>query len=382
MKVFFTSLFFLLTIILFGQQKPDIASYIKQYRDIAIGEMIRTKIPASITMAQGILESSYGKSPLAREANNHFGIKCKADWTGKKYFHDDDEAQECFRVYQHAEASYVDHSEFLLTRFRYAPLFDLSPTDYKAWAKGLKELGYATNPKYASILTTYIETYKLHELDQLALTRIEEQELLLIHSQSAQAKPAVVAEKAEVQEVPRANKELSEPITTKAEVLVINGIKAVKAINEEDPLQIAFDYGIDYSFVLAYNDLNNGERFKKGEYIFLQPKKNRAEVPTHTVKPGEAVRDVAQRFGIKLKDLYAKNLMNLNEQVYPGEVLYLQEKRTQPARTMSYYEYLRLQSRSEGTTQIKLDNTGSQYQVQHAIHFTLLPKSSIPRLTS
>src|SRR5689334_15396739 len=166
MKFVFT--FSFITLLSFSgltQTKPDIIKYIRQYKHIAIEEMVRTGIPASITLAQGILESGCGKSPLSTNANNHFGIKCKSDWTGKKYFQDDDEAQECFRVYEHAEASYVDHSDFLLTRYRYAPLFQLRADDYKSWETGLKEVGYATNPSYAQMLVTYIEGYNLHEFD-------------------------------------------------------------------------------------------------------------------------------------------------------------------------------------------------------------------------
>lgn len=187
MKTFAISLFtFLFFAAAQAQQKPDILEYIKQYKHIAIEEMVRTKIPASITMAQGILESGFGKSPLATNANNHFGIKCHKEWTGEKYIQDDDEANECFRVYEHPEASYVDHSDFLLTRYRYATLFQLPPTDYKAWAHGLKQVGYATNPKYASILTQYIETYNLHEFDLLALAQIEEREKLLMRVYSSE----------------------------------------------------------------------------------------------------------------------------------------------------------------------------------------------------
>jgi LysM repeat protein len=368
MKTLFTTLITVLSIALFGQPKPDILAYINQYQHVAIEEMVRTKIPASITMAQGILESGCGKSPLARQANNHFGIKCKADWNGKKFIQDDDEANECFRVYEHAEASYVDHSDFLLTRFRYAQLFDLPSTDYKAWANGLKELGYATNPKYATILTTYIETYKLHELDLAALAQIDEKEKLLTRSESDKH-AAAPATKMVVQETkPVEIAKTAEPVIVNyvKEELSINGLRAVRATGDEDPLKIAFDYGLDYSTVLAYNDLNNGERFKKGENIFLQAKKSRAEDAAYKVQAGESMRDVAQRFGIKLKDLYAKNLMKMNDQVYTGETLYLQNTRPEAARTMSYYEYLGMQNHRDSPTSIQLTEKSSQYRVQQS----------------
>ena len=157
-------------------QKITVEEYIETYKDIAMEEMRKHKIPASITLAQGIIESGAGNSALAREAKNHFGIKCHKEWKGKTYTMDDDERNECFRKYKNAEDSYRDHSEFLTTRSRYADLFKLDIMDYKAWAKGLKAAGYATNPSYANILITRIEMNKLYIYDQIAMGRITEKE--------------------------------------------------------------------------------------------------------------------------------------------------------------------------------------------------------------
>ena len=180
MKAFTTITFvFILVQSASCQMKQDIANYIARYKTIALEEMVRCKIPASITLAQGLHESGYGKSKLTTEANNHFGIKCKEEWDGKKYFLDDDAPQECFRVYDHAEDSYADHSDFLITRSRYAGLFELPITDYKAWATGLKSSGYATNPKYADILIKTIEDNNLTQYDQLGLAMIDAKEKLL-----------------------------------------------------------------------------------------------------------------------------------------------------------------------------------------------------------
>ncbi len=142
--------------------------YINKYQDIAISNMKNFGIPASITMAQGLLESGYGESQLASKSNNHFGIKCKSNWKGKKVYHDDDEANECFRKYDSVADSYADHGVFLTSSPRYAHLFNLDITDYKGWAKGLKKAGYATNPKYAELLISMIERYELHNLDSRA----------------------------------------------------------------------------------------------------------------------------------------------------------------------------------------------------------------------
>ncbi len=143
--------------------------YIEKYKHIAIDDMEKYKIPASITLAQGILESGSGKSTLALKSNNHFGIKCHKDWNGKKVRHDDDKKRECFRKYKHPEESFDDHSKFLTTRGRYSSLFDLSEDNYKAWAKGLKKAGYATDRKYPQKLITIIEDYHLSEYDKLVL---------------------------------------------------------------------------------------------------------------------------------------------------------------------------------------------------------------------
>ncbi|MES2620079.1 MAG: glucosaminidase domain-containing protein [Bacteroidota bacterium] len=376
MKVVPSILSLFLTLSVFAQQKPEVISYIKQFRHIAIDEMVRTRIPASITMAQGLLESGFGKSPLSRQANNHFGIKCKSEWTGKKFFQDDDEAQECFRVYEHAEASYVDHSDFLLTRYRYATLFQLPPTDYKAWAIGLKEVGYATNPKYAGILTTFIETYNLHELDLIALAQIEEKEKLILLCESVEpsaikTEPVPTATKSKHVEVQLLKSNGPVAVSGGREEFIVNGVRAVKAVGNEDPFKIAFDYNIDYSFVLNFNDLNKGEQFKDGEFIFLHAKKNAGEEPTYKVRSGECMRDVSQRLGIKIKDLYAKNLMKPNEQVYAGEILNLQNTKTQPPRTLSYYEFLKTQGQISRSSQYQVQQTDTLYSIAKKFNTTI-----------
>lgn len=152
-----------------GQRKEVIMQYISQFESLAIAEMQRTGVPASIKLAQGIHETQAGTSTLVQRSNNHFGIKCKTGWSGPSVRHDDDERSECFRKYETAEASFVDHSNFLKNSPRYFPLFDLSPTDYQGWAWGLKKAGYATNPQYAQTLIRLIEEYDLNQYTLLAL---------------------------------------------------------------------------------------------------------------------------------------------------------------------------------------------------------------------
>lgn len=315
------------------QPKQDIKNYIEKYKDIAIEEMVRCKIPASITLAQGLHESGFGKSPLAKEANNHFGIKCKGEWDGKGFYKDDDAPNECFRVYQHAEASYADHSDFLVTRPRYAFLFELPIADYKSWARGLKEAGYATNPKYPEILIHTIEENQLYLFDKAGIAMIGEREKAL-YPENAQnpilAKEpinAVAIKKPKYEHVHKENTPSpANANESPRKEYMVNGSRVIQAQANEDPLKIAYDYMLDYSHLLAFNDLGPGERFKEGENIFLQSKKTKGEVCTYLVQTGESMRDISQKFGIKLNTLYAKNLMNLNDQVYTGETISLQEK--------------------------------------------------------
>ncbi len=380
-------LFSLLSGLLFlganAQQKQDIVLYIQKYKQIAIEEMVRSRIPASITMAQGILESGAGTSVLSRNSNNHFGIKCKEDWTGGKYYHDDDKPQECFRVYNDPAESFADHSDFLLTRPRYAPLFQLSITSYKYWAYGLKEAGYATNPKYAQLLIGYIEEYKLADLDAMGVAMIEEREKLMAKGPVSEPVLAsntttkIVVEDVKPKEhhqhkevaanTANVSSETKKEDTKAREEFTVNGLRALKAQGNEDPFKIAYEYNIDYAYIMQYNDLATGERFKDGEYIYLQNKRSRGEDVSYTVKAGESMRDIAQKTGIKMRELYAKNNMHMNDQVYAGESISLQTKRAVTPRTMTYAEYLKLQTKMAAdqakNTQPVITNTNT-YQVQ------------------
>ena len=171
----FVSLMAAFGLIAASNSEISVLNYINQYNGIAVEEMHRTGIPASITLGQGILESRWGTSQLARESNNHFGIKCKGDWTGDTYYAKDDDYENgqlvasCFRAYESPEVSYLDHSEFLMSNSRYQPLFQLSKTDYKGWAKGLKKCGYATDKNYAKNLIATIEKYQLQRFDYTSI---------------------------------------------------------------------------------------------------------------------------------------------------------------------------------------------------------------------
>jgi len=334
-----------------AQQRKEVLEYIETYNSIAIDEMIRAKVPASITLAQGILESGSGKSPLSVKANNHFGIKCKEEWTGGKYYHDDDAPQECFRVYSSASESYVDHSDFLANRPRYVGLFQLPITDYKSWAHALKSAGYATNPKYASMLIQYIEDYNLAQYDQVAMVKLEQKETAPKVLEKKEPLVAKGESKVIVSDVKNHDQSKHFAIEIKNQdkgrkEVVINGVRATVAQGNEDPLKIALEYNIDYNWIMAFNDLTTGDRFKDGQYIYLQAKKNRGLEARYTVKSGESMHEIAQKNGIKLKELYLKNLMRQNDQPLAGEELYLHDKRIQAPRTMAYSDFLRQQDRA------------------------------------
>jgi len=380
MKAFTTITFvFILVQSASCQMKQDIANYIARYKTIALEEMVRCKIPASITLAQGLHESGYGKSKLTTEANNHFGIKCKEEWDGKKYFLDDDAPQECFRVYDHAEDSYADHSDFLITRSRYAGLFELPITDYKAWATGLKSSGYATNPKYADILIKTIEDNNLTQYDQLGLAMIDAKEKLLSPGAEnptvATASTETIAEPAKPAKKEKETKEtillpaksVNSTADAQQKTFIVNGAKVIKAQGVVDPLAIAFKYEIQYTLVLAYNDMNEGDKFKDGENIFLQSKRARAAEAQYKVQAGESMHDVSQKFGIRLKELYQKNVMVLNDQPVAGEVLYLQDKRTQAPRTMAYSDFLKTLNNNDTKASISNSSTGASTSADNTV---------------
>lgn len=305
MKYIFFTLFCIFTLNSFAQEevkvKITVEQYIEKYSALAIEEMYRSRIPASITLAQGILESGNGNSRLSTEANNHFGIKCKATWTGKTLYEDDDAPQECFRKYDAAIDSYRDHSDFLMNNKRYAFLFDLDSKDYKSWAYGLKKAGYATNPQYPELLITFIEKHKLHKYDEVKISEEEEKEK--------------AEEKAEV-------------IKTYGKEFMINGVPAITAKANESFAQIALNYDIKVFQLYKYNDLQKDDECHEGDTIFLKSKKNKAEVETSTFGKGDNTHKISQRFAIKLEKILSRNNLVLNQQPAAGQIIYLNTKRT------------------------------------------------------
>lgn len=251
-------------------QDSDYVTYINQYKDIAIEQMNKYHIPASITLAQGLLESGAGKSELARKSNNHFGIKCHA-WDGKRTYHDDDEEDECFRVYKNVRDSYEDHSIFLATGSRYAFLFKFAETDYVNWARGLKRAGYATSPTYADKLIEIIERYALDRFDR---------------KQSGKSR-------------------YLGPHTP----YIANDIVYVVARQGDTMLSIAEEFGISKRKLISYNDLYKGYVPVKGDIIYLARKHRKAKKPhtQHVVGEGESMHMISQKYTVRLARLYKMN---------------------------------------------------------------------------
>lgn len=280
--------------------KLTVEQYIEKYSALAVEEMYRSHIPASITLAQGILESGNGNSRLATQANNHFGIKCKASWTGQTMYEDDDAPQECFRKYDAAIDSYRDHSDFLMNNKRYAFLFDLDSKDYKGWAYGLKKAGYATNPQYPELLITFIEKHGLHKYDEIKRSEEEEKE---------QAE-----EKAQI-------------VKTYGKEIMINGVPAITAKANESFAQIALNYDIKVYQLYKYNDLQKDDECHEGDTIFLKNKKNKAEIETCVFGKGDNTHKISQRYAVKLEKILSRNNLVLNQQPAVGQVIYLNSKR-------------------------------------------------------
>jgi LysM repeat protein len=271
--------------------------------------MKKTGVPASITMAQGMFESDYGNSPLAKVAKNHFGVKCHKDWGGDTYYMDDDAPNECFRKYNSVEESYDDHSSFLRTRDRYKFLFDLSINDYKGWAKGLKQAGYATNPAYADKLIEIIERYSLQTLDQGGTPQPIADNKEEKHKEKEKKKEVVNED----------NKPIKVKITPRVKVLnglaTINNVPFVYVEKSDSYLKIAKQYKLELWQILEYNEAEKNDILHIGDIVFLNPKKGRAEVETHTVKEGETMYDIAQAYGVRQKKIYQMN------NIVPGTAL-------------------------------------------------------------
>lgn len=290
-----------------AEYKMTRPEYVEKYKDIAIKEMLENGIPASITLAQGLLESDAGNSALAMYANNHFGIKCHKDWTGEKYIQDDDAKDECFRKYKEAEESFNDHSEFLKTRGRYAFLFELRKTDYKGWAEGLKEAGYATDKNYPDKLIKLIDDYKLYQYDRMQEVAID--------------KPKKKTE-------PQIIKPTTSAISSSRKLFLNNNIKYVVVQDGDSYYKIAHDLDMRLWQLHNYNETGKQTCLQVGDIVYLQPKRKRSQKEeTHTVRFGETMYYISQLYGIKTRHLYKMNNMTEGQEPVAGQKIFLKMQR-------------------------------------------------------
>ena len=358
----------------------ETATYINQFKNIAMQEQIRTGVPAAIKLGQAILESQTGKSRLATEANNHFGIKCKTEWRGPKIYHNDDANGECFRVYDNADASYIDHSNFLKTRTHYSFLFKLDVRDFTSWAFGLKQAGYATNPNYPAQLIKAINDYDLAQYTLIAIEQKKKGIDFIITPAPAQAtdtpiKAAPVVQPAPTKEVasapaqtidtaikaapvvqPAPTKELSPaptkevapapakevaPTPTPATVsllentkVTINHTKAVLATKGSSLLAIANQQKISLSKLFEYNELAEMNILDQDRILFLEKKQKYGASEIHTTLGSETLYSIAQKEGIQLSSLLVLNPSIEKDSILPaGQKIKLRAEAAQKTST-------------------------------------------------
>ncbi len=292
--------------------KHSTRDYIRRYKKLAIAEMKKYKIPASITLAQGILESGNGNSSLAKNANNHFGIKCHDDWKGKTMKWTDDAHNECFRKYKSVDDSYRDHSKFLTNRGRYSSLFRLKITDYAGWARGLQKAGYATNKQYSKLLIRVIEENRLYRYDDKKYQRqvLKEDDSTQFYAENnAPIDPSKFQEQ-KVNGIQR-------------KIFTNNNVRFVFVKKGEDFASIAKELNM-YTWQLSkYNDLDKNATIREGQILYIQAKKNKATEKHHIVKNNETLHSISQLYGVKLKKLCKRNKLSENSSLRNGQQLRL-----------------------------------------------------------
>lgn len=305
-------LFLISTLQVFGQRNQNRVDYIEKYKLVAIEKMHTHGIPASITLAQGCLESGDGLSELATKANNHFGIKCHTDWGGRTYYKKDDEpGKSCFRKYDRVEDSFKDHSDFLRYRDRYAFLFDLEVTDYKGWAHGLKRAGYATNPQYAQQLIKIIEDYELYKYD------------------IGVDMPPSPSQLEAIKVVDPAKKSIWYKHSRNRTIYQKNGVAYVIANKGDTYGGIALEYNLFKKELLSYNDLVKDVPIAAGTVVYLERKKSKAakHLDIHFGESGDTYYSISQRYGVRLKSILKYNGKGKKDIVREGDKVYLRKKK-------------------------------------------------------
>ena len=313
-----TTFLFLMFALLLGTdifaQTGARADYIQKYAQIAVDEMNRSGVPASITLAQGILESGNGKSELARKSNNHFGIKCHSSWTGERVYHDDDEKGECFRKYDNVRHSFEDHTDFLVRGSRYDFLFDLDATDYVGWAKGLKKAGYATAPDYAGRLIKIIEDEMLYQYDRegdfpnggdLASGELKQKSGPVLDAKGRPVKNA------------------RQRFIVRRMMEAGSRVPFVVLATEERIEYVADSLNLSVAALLQFNDMSWETELKPGDRIYIDEKRGRGATKTTVVRAGETLHEISQREQVKLPKIYKYNGFNVGYQPMAGDEIRL-----------------------------------------------------------
>lgn len=320
----------------FAQYRNRVEEYIDKYKDIAMAEMARTGVPASITLAQGIHESGAGTSDLVQRSNNHFGIKCKTEWTGEKVYHDDDARGECFRKYDDPFTSYKDHSDFLRARKHYSSLFDLDPEDYEGWAYGLKKAGYATNPKYPQVLIKLIRDYNLQDYTLIVLGKKTAGE-----TDPAWVKLNAPADKEEVVLAKTSEGSNAAKKIYPQGVFTINETKVIAVARGTSYLKVAEENNLSLARLLEFNDLKDGDITTDDALLYLQRKRKTGANDFHVVTEGETLYDISQTQGIRLESLLEYNQLTANAAVDAGEKLYLKSQAPSRPKLAGLFDWLK-----------------------------------------
>ena len=300
-------------------QKISKQEYVETYKDFAVREMKRMGVPAAIKLAQGILETENGNSPLVKKSNNHFGIKCKSSWSAEGVSHDDDAPGECFRTYKDAEGSFRDHSNYLRGNERYAFLFRLDPRDYKGWAYGLKKAGYATNPRYPEMLIKHIEENNLQQYTMMAVNEVP-----FFDASKYKSDPEDKAFAAILKSSGSSNNQQASFVSnTSREKIEINGSDAIYETKGRSLLAIATENNINLNKLLEYNDMEKDGLLEQDQVIFLEKKSKEGDKDLYIVQNNETLYDVAQKNGIRLQNLYEYNDLKGDEKIFAGSKLKL-----------------------------------------------------------
>ena len=324
-----------------GAAKNPRQAYVDRYYPLAVLEMQRTGVPASITLAQGLLESGAGQSPLATVAHNHFGMKCHNDWDGDKYFKDDDKEKECFRAYPTDEDSFRAHSDFLRGRERYKSLFELKTTDYKGWAHGLRRAGYASDSGYATKLINLIEDFQLYKYDAMTEDDLPRGTVAAAVAETAAERPAEPAPAHTVREAPVREQPAEPAVVIRQEdykesvslslerpVYTTNGVRYIRAVEGESWASLAAEYRLSVKQLLRYNDLERPTALEPGARVYLERKKPQASDSTlyEVDLDGRTLWDISQMFGVQLKKLMLYNGFRADMVLEEGDTVILRKR--------------------------------------------------------